>query len=100
MRATWSLGGSLGAASVGGAAMIFAVASACFAGDALDLRRTPRGDGVRGRDASRLIRHPAWSFACQSPYYLIGGRRCDQPVWVYGNPCEVDLGLGRWRPCR
>ena len=24
---------------------------------------------------------------------------CDQSVWVYGSPCGVDLGLGRYRSC-
>jgi hypothetical protein len=42
---------------------------------------------------------PAWSFACQTPYYLSRSLPCDQPIWVYGKPCEVGLGLGRWASC-
>lgn len=57
------------------------------------------GEARIERSLGRLVRHPAWSFACQSPYYYVGGMRCDQPIWVYGSPCEVDLGRGRWKPC-
>jgi hypothetical protein len=47
----------------------------------------------------RLVLHPAQNIACDTPYRATRALPCDQPVWVYGSPCEVDLGLGRYRPC-
>jgi hypothetical protein len=47
----------------------------------------------------RLVLHPALNFACMAPYQSTRALPCDHPVWVYGSPCEVDLGLGRSRPC-
>jgi hypothetical protein len=47
----------------------------------------------------RLVAHPALNFACMTPYQVTRALPCDQPVWVYGSPCEVDLGLGRYRSC-
>jgi hypothetical protein len=47
----------------------------------------------------RLVLHPASNIACMTPYRAARALPCDQPVWVYGSPCEVDLGLGRYRSC-
>jgi len=54
--------------------------------------RAPYGGG-------RLVLHPAENIACNTPYRSTRALPCDQPVWVYGSPCEVDLGLGRYRSC-
>jgi len=48
---------------------------------------------------ARLVLHPASNIACMTPYRSTRALPCDQPVWVYGSPCEVDLGLGRYRSC-
>src|ERR1700730_9425539 len=47
----------------------------------------------------RLVLHPAHNIACMTRYSATRAVPCDQPVWVYGSPCEVDLGLGRYRSC-
>ena len=47
----------------------------------------------------RLVFHPAQNIACNTPFRSTRALPCDQPVWVYGNPCEIDLGLGRYRSC-
>jgi hypothetical protein len=47
----------------------------------------------------RLVLYPAANIACNTPYRATRALPCDQPVWVYGSPCEVDLGLGRYRSC-
>ena len=47
----------------------------------------------------RLVMHPASNIACNTPFRSTRALPCDQPVWVYGSPCEVDLGLGRYRSC-
>jgi hypothetical protein len=47
----------------------------------------------------RLVLHPAQNIACNTVYRSTRALPCDQPVWVYGSPCEVDLGLGRYRSC-
>ncbi|WJR80802.1 hypothetical protein [Bradyrhizobium sp. NP1] len=46
-----------------------------------------------------LVLHPASNIACDTIYRATRALPCDQPVWVYGSPCEIDLGLGRSRPC-
>jgi hypothetical protein len=46
-----------------------------------------------------LVLHPASNIACDTPFRSTRALPCDQPVWVYGNPCEIDLGLGRSRRC-
>jgi hypothetical protein len=46
-----------------------------------------------------LVLHPANNIACNTPYRATRALPCDQPVWVYGKPCEIDLGLGRYRSC-
>jgi hypothetical protein len=45
------------------------------------------------------VMHPANNIACNTPYRSTRALPCDQPVWVYGRPCEIDLGLGRYRSC-
>jgi hypothetical protein len=47
----------------------------------------------------RLVMHPASNIACNTVYRSTRALPCDQPVWVYGSPCEIDLGLGRYRSC-
>jgi hypothetical protein len=47
----------------------------------------------------RLVSHPANNIACMTQFRSTRALPCDQPVWVYGSPCEVDLGLGRYRSC-
>jgi len=54
--------------------------------------RAPFGGG-------RLVAHPALNIACNTVYRSTRALPCDQPVWVYGSPCEIDLGLGRSRSC-
>ncbi len=46
-----------------------------------------------------LVLHPASNIACDTPFRSTRALPCDQPVWVYGSPCEIDLGLGRSRRC-
>jgi hypothetical protein len=46
-----------------------------------------------------LVLHPASNIACNTVYRSTRALPCDQPVWVYGRPCEIDLGLGRYRSC-
>jgi hypothetical protein len=47
----------------------------------------------------RLVMNPASNIACNTVYRSTRALPCDQPVWVYGSPCEIDLGLGRYRSC-
>jgi hypothetical protein len=47
----------------------------------------------------RLVEHPAFNIACMTRDRATRALPCDQPVWVYGSPCEIDLGLGRYRSC-
>ncbi len=49
--------------------------------------------------AGTLVLHPASNIACDTPYRATRALPCDQPVWVYGSPCEIDRGLGRYRSC-
>jgi len=49
--------------------------------------------------SGRLVMHPSLNIACQTRGVETRALPCDQPVWVYGSPCEIDLGLGRWRNC-
>ncbi len=55
--------------------------------------------GPVNRFGGRLVYNPASNIACDTHYRATRALPCDQPVWVYGSPCEVDLGLGRSRPC-
>jgi hypothetical protein len=50
-------------------------------------------------DGPTLVLHPAQNIACDTPFRSTRALPCDQPVWVYGSPCEQDLGLGRYRSC-
>jgi hypothetical protein len=50
-------------------------------------------------DGPTLVMHPASNIACNTPFRATRALPCDQPIWVYGNPCEIDLGLGRYRSC-
>jgi hypothetical protein len=43
--------------------------------------------------------HPAHNIACDTRYRSTRALPYDQPVWFYGNVCEIDLGLGFYRPC-
>ena len=47
----------------------------------------------------RLVLHPASNIACMTRDRATRALPCDQPVWVYGSPCEIDLGLGRYKSC-
>jgi hypothetical protein len=47
----------------------------------------------------RLVMNPAFNIACMTRDRSERALPCDQPVWVYGTPCEIDLGLGRYAPC-
>jgi hypothetical protein len=48
----------------------------------------------------RQVNHPAWSFGCAEPDVAVRGIPCDEPIYVYGAPCEVGVGPGQSRPCR
>lgn len=48
---------------------------------------------------ARLVTHPAWNIACNTRDSGTRALPCNQPVWVYGSPCEISLGLGRYRNC-
>jgi hypothetical protein len=41
----------------------------------------------------RLVAHPAFNIACMTRDRATRALPCDQPVWVYGSPCEVDWAL-------
>jgi len=47
----------------------------------------------------RLVNHPAHNIACNTPESGSRWLPCDQSAWVYGSPCEVDMGSRRTRPC-
>jgi hypothetical protein len=47
----------------------------------------------------RLVAHPAWNIACNTRDSGTRALPCNQPVWVYGSPCEIGLGGGRYRNC-
>jgi hypothetical protein len=47
----------------------------------------------------RLVTHPAWNIACNTRDSGTRALPCNQPVWVYGSPCEIGLGLGFYRNC-
>ncbi len=92
-------------------ALITAVAFGCASTGVANAHkpRKHRGLYIVGYDNSpvapapyygpRLVLHPALNIACMTNYQSTRALPCDQPVWVYGSPCEVDLGLGRSRPC-
>jgi hypothetical protein len=62
-------------------------------------RYRPQPAASAPRYAGTLVLHPASNIACDTPYRATRALPCDQPVWVYGRPCEIDLGLGRYRSC-
>jgi hypothetical protein len=47
----------------------------------------------------RLVTHPAWNIACNTRDSGTRALPCNQPIWVYGSPCEISLGLGYYRDC-
>lgn len=59
----------------------------------------PRAVAPAPYSGPTLVLHPASNIACDTPYRATRALPCDQPVWVYGSPCEIDLGLGRSRSC-
>jgi hypothetical protein len=64
------------------------------------IRKHPiRPSVVSAPYAGTYVLHPAQNIACDTPYRSTRELPCDQPVWVYGNVCEIDLGLGRYRRC-
>ena len=42
---------------------------------------------------------PAWNIACNTRDSGTRALPCNQPVWVYGSPCEIGLGRGFYRNC-
>lgn len=87
------------------AAMLSAAASAALAGEHAANRHRHGHAVVRAAPApesfggGRLVMNPSLNIACQTRDRATRALPCDQPVWVYGSPCEIDLGLGRWRNC-
>lgn len=87
------------------AAILSAGASAALAGDHAAARHRHGHTVLRAAPApesfggGRLVMHPSFNIACQTRDRATRALPCDQPVWVYGSPCEIDLGLGRWRNC-
>ena len=63
------------------------------------VRAEPQAVAPAPYNGPTLVLHPASNIACDTPYRATRALPCDQPVWVYGSPCEVDLGLGRSRSC-
>ncbi|HMA74044.1 MAG TPA: hypothetical protein VKP67_21550 [Xanthobacteraceae bacterium] len=47
----------------------------------------------------RLVMRPAWNIACNTRDSGTRALPCNQPVWVYGSPCEIGLGRGFYRNC-
>ena len=47
----------------------------------------------------RLVLNPANNIACNTRDRPSRAIPCDQPVWVYGSPCEIDEGEGFYRDC-
>ena len=47
----------------------------------------------------RLVMQPAWNIACNTRDSGTRALPCNQPVWVYGSPCEIGLGRGFYRNC-
>jgi len=47
----------------------------------------------------RLVMNPAWNIACNTRDSGTRALPCNQPVWVYGSPCEIGLGRGYYRNC-
>jgi hypothetical protein len=51
------------------------------------------------RYSDKYVLHPAQKIACDIRYRSSRALPSDEPVWVYGNVCEINLGLGFDRPC-
>jgi hypothetical protein len=47
----------------------------------------------------RQVDHPAWSFGCAESDVGTRAIPCDEPIYVYGQPCEVGTGIDQWRQC-
>jgi hypothetical protein len=85
-------------------ALVFAAATAAPAGAHFVRRHHNRlaveqPEPPSNNYGGRLVMHPASNIACIDRDAGTRAVPCDQPIWVYGSPCEVDLGLGRSRPC-
>jgi hypothetical protein len=52
-----------------------------------------------GFAGGRLVEHPANNIACNTRDRPSRAIPCDQPVWIYGSPCEIDEGEGFYRDC-
>jgi hypothetical protein len=90
-------------------AAVFVLGAGCASAEAYKARRHHHRAYIVREEAQimplapyrggRLVLHPAQNIACNTIYRSTRALPCDQPVWVYGSPCEVDLGLGRYRSC-
>ena len=91
--------------SVLAAALVLSSASAAFAAEnGVTSKHRHRYSHEAARAPSpfsggRLVYNPALNIACNYRDRATRALPCDQPVWVYGSPCQIDLGLGRWRDC-
>jgi len=86
------------------ALLLFGIGNACAAAHKVrrhyhDYVVVVPDTGPVNQFGGRLVYHPASNIACDTRFRATRALPCDQPVWVYGSPCEVDLGLGRSRPC-
>jgi hypothetical protein len=86
------------------ALLLFGIGDACATAQKVrrhyhDYVLVPPDTGPVNQFGGRLVYHPASNIACNTRYRATRALPCDEPVWVYGSPCEVDLGLGRSRPC-
>ena len=89
--------------------LIAGLASAAFAADSTTKSRhrhhhvavvqPPQPAGPPPFVGGRLVMHPAQNIACNTRDVATRALPCDQPVWVYGSPCEIDEGLGFFRNC-
>ena len=86
------------------ALLLFGIGNACAAAQKVrrhyhDYVVVVPDTGPVNQFGGRLVYHPASNIACDTRFRATRALPCDQPVWVYGSPCEIDLGLGRSRPC-
>ncbi len=52
------------------------------------------------QDPGQQVDHPAWSFGCAEADVAIRAVPCDEPVYVYGGPCQVGTGRpDQPKPC-
>ena len=80
-----------------GKSTLFNIVSGQFAPD--EGKVLALGEDIWSYGGGRLVLHPASNIACMTWDRATRALPCDQPVWVYGSPCEIDLGLGRYRSC-